>query len=238
MKLQALIILTLSIFQICHSQIADTVRIYDHLKPADRWKLKIDSKKFVLYTNNLFKKDEITTTGQFNVSDTTIQFLCDTSKLKNKILAKNSLKQFSNIPFILTGEIFRRRNNYFVPHNINYEPDQCATIPTGVFARYYRGDGYGSNIIELKQDKTYILIDNSCVAHFTEKGTWTLNNDIITFVTDEGKRSMLEWVTEDMKLYLTENYLIGKKTKKNYTKTRKTIVTETYSYMSKLPFNE
>lgn len=238
MKFQILFILTLFIVQICHSQIADTIRIYDHLKPADKWKLKIDRRKFTLYTNNPFKKDEITTTGQYIVSDTTIQFLCDTSKLINKNLAKARLKQFSNIPFILTGEMFMRRNNYFVPHNINYEPDQIAIIPTAVFARYYRGDGYGSNIVELKQDKTYIFFDNSCMGRFTEKGTWTLNNDIITFIPDEGRWSMLEWLTEDMRLYLTDNYLIGKKTKKSYTKTRKTVVTETYSYLSKLPFSE
>jgi hypothetical protein len=195
----------------------------------------MDKQKFVLYTNNLFTKDDITTMGQCNVSDTTIQFLCDTSKLKNKNLAKDRLKQFSNIPFILTGDMFVRRNNFFIPHNINYEPGDSATIQTGVFARYYRGDGYGSNIIELKQDNTYIFYDNSCVARFKEKGTWTLNNDIVAFIPDEDKWSMLEWVTEDMRLYLTENYLIGKKTKKNYTKTRKTVVTETYSYLSKLP---
>ena len=70
---------------------------------------------------------------------------------------------------------------------------------------------------------------------FTEKGTWSLDNDIITFIPDEGKWSMLEWVTKDRKLYLTDNYLIGKKTTRVLTKTGKKIVTETYSYLSKQP---
>ena len=70
---------------------------------------------------------------------------------------------------------------------------------------------------------------------FTEEGTWSLDNDIITFVPDKGKWSMFEWVTKDRKLYITDDYLIGKKTEKVSTKAGKTIIIETYSYLSKQP---
>ena len=234
MKFQALFISTIVFFQVGYSQTTDTIRIYDHLKPTDRWKLKINNQKFTLYTNRLFSKDDIVSTGKCNVKGTTIHFICDTSKLKNKNWAKHEVRQFSNIPFILNGDTFERRYNFFIPYNLNRSKDSLK-IPAGIFARYYRGDGLGSNIVELKEDRTYIFYDNSCTMRFTEKGTWSLDNDIITFNPDEGKWSMLEWVTKDRKLYLTDNYLIGKKTTRVLTKTGKKIVTETYSYLSKQP---
>lgn len=236
MKNLTTFILTLLSFEICFSQTVDTIRVYDYLKPGDRWKLKIKSNKtFVLYTNNLFSKDEITSTGTCKIGDTTIQFLCDTSKLKNTYLAKDKLRQFSNIPFILCGDTFSKQNNFFIPRNINYEPQDSVIMPVGICARYYRGDGFGSNIIELKQDGTYTFYDNSCMARFKEEGTWTLNNDILTFRPNEDKWSMLEWVTKDRKLYLTENHLVGKKVAKTTTQTKRTIVTETFYYLSKEP---
>lgn len=236
MKILTTFILTVLSFQICLSQTVDTIRVYDYLKPGDRWKLKMKSNKtFTLYTNNLFSKDEITSAGTYKIGDTTIQFLCDTSKLKNKYLAREKFRQFSNVPFILCGDTFAKQNSFFIPRNINYEPENSTIMPAGIYARYYRGDGFGSNIIELKQDGTYTFSDNSCMAHFKEEGTWTLTNDIITFCPKDNKWSMLEWVTKDRKLYLTENHLVGKKVAKTVTQAKKTIVTETFYFLSKEP---
>lgn len=223
-------------FQICFSQTADTIKIYDYLKPGDRWKLKLKSDKtFALYTINLFSKDEVTSTGTYKIDDTTIQFLCDTSKLNNKYLAREKFKRFSNIPFILCGDTFVKQNSFFIPRNINYEQEDSMIMPAGIYARYYRGDGFGSNVIELRQDGTYTFYDNSCMAHFKEDGKWTLNNDILTFRPNEDKWSMLEGVTKDRKLYLAENHLIGKKVEKTVTQKKKTIVTETFYFLSKEP---
>ena len=88
MRFLTAFILTFTFSQVCHGQTRDTIRIYDHLKPTDRWKLKINKQKFTLYTNRLFSKDDIITTGRCNVNGATIQFICDTSKLKNKNWAK------------------------------------------------------------------------------------------------------------------------------------------------------
>ncbi len=236
MKFIVTSILTLLLSQICFSQKADTIRIYNYLKQTDRWILKIkNNKSFTLYTNQIFTKDDIILTGLCKIDDTTIQFICDTSKPKIKNLTRDILKQFSNIPFILCGDKFPKQNNFFIPRNINYVYEGSAIMPKGIYASYYRGDGYGSNSIELKQDGTYIFSDNSCLAHSTEKGTWTINNEIITFSPDNKNWSSLEWVTKDRQVYLTENYLIGKKTTETVTKTKKTIVTETFFFLSKEP---
>lgn len=236
MKILTTFILTTLFFQICFSQTVDTIRVYDYLKPSDRWKLKIkNNKTFTLYTNNLFSKDEVTSTGTCKIDDTTIQFLCDTSKLKNKYFAREKFRQFSNIPFILCGDTFAKQNSFFIPRNINYQSKDSMIMPVGIYGRYYRGDGYGSNVIELKQDGTYTFFDNSCMAHFKEEGKWILNNDILTFRPSEDKWSMLEWITKDRILYLTENHLVGKKVAKTVTQTKKTIVTETFYFLSKEP---
>lgn len=73
------------------------------------------------------------------------------------------------------------------------------------------------------------------MAHFKEEGKWTLNNDILTFRPNKDKWSMLEWVTMNRKLYLAENHLIGKKVEKTVTQKKKTIVTETFYFLSKEP---
>lgn len=236
MKILTSFILTILSFQICLSQNVDTIRVYDYLKPGDRWKLELKSNKtFALYTNNLFSKDEVTSTGTCKIGDTTIQFLCDTSKLKSKYLARENFRRFSNVPFILCGDTFAKQNSFFIPRNINYDPDDSMIMPAGIYARYYRGDGFGSNVIELKQDRTYTFFDNSCMSHFKEEGKWTINNDILTFRPNEDKWSMLDWITKDRKLYLTENHLVGKKFAKTVTQTKKTIVTETFYFLSKEP---
>ncbi len=108
-------------------------------------------------------------------------------------------------------------------------------MPAGIYARYYRGDGIGSNVIELRKDGTYTFYDNSCMMHLKEEGKWALNNSILTFQPNEDKWSMLEWVTKDRKLYLTENHLVGKKVAKTVTQNKKTIVKETYYFLSKEP---
>jgi hypothetical protein len=185
--------------------------------------------------NNLITNNEFTSKGRCLVTDTTIQFLCDTSKIQYKGLMGDQLKKLSNIPFILKGEILGRQDAFILPYNIYYETEDSIIIPKGTFARYYTGDGYGSNIIELKRDNTYIFYDHSCVANFTETGTWSLEKGVVNFVPKEKKWSMLEWITQERKLYLTEDYLIGKKTKKTSSKTNKILVTETYAYLSKEP---
>ncbi len=223
-------------FQICSSQTVDTIRVYDYLKPCDRWKLKIKSNNtFALFTNNLFSEDEVTATGTCKIDDTTIQFICDTSKLKHKYFAREKFRQFSNIPFILYGYTFAKQKSFFIPRNINYKPEDSMIMPGGIYARYNRGDGFGSNVIELKQDGTYTFFDNSCMANFKEEGKWIVNTGILTFRPNEEKWSMLEWITKDRKLYLTENHLIGKKVAKTVTQTKKTIVTETFYFLSKEP---
>ena len=168
MRFLTAFILTFTFSQVCHGQTRDTIRIYDHLKPTDRWKLKINKQKFTLYTNRLFSKDDIITTGRCNVNGATIQFICDTSKLKNKNWAKKEVRQFSNIPYMLTSDTFVKRYNFFIPHNLNRTKDSLK-IPEGIFANYYRGDGFGSNIVKLNQDKTYIFYDNSCTAFLLKK---------------------------------------------------------------------
>lgn len=235
MKFNIALIFAVAFCNACFCQTADTIRIYDHLKLTDRWKLAVTDNEFTLYTNKLFSEDDIITTGSCKNTRTTIQFICDTSKLDNKSLARDSRRRFSNIPFILTGDIFARRNDFFIPRNINYERSSDIVMPEGIFARYYRGDGFGSHIIELKSDNTYTFGDYSCTVWLAEKGRWTLNNDIITFIPDEEEWSMLEWVTEDRRLYLAEDYLVGKKTTTDRTKNKGMVVTENYLYLSKMP---
>lgn len=73
------------------------------------------------------------------------------------------------------------------------------------------------------------------MAQFKEEGKWTFKGNAITFFPNEKGWSMLEWITKDRRLYITEDYLVGKKTTKSYSKTKKAIVTETYSFLSKQP---
>jgi hypothetical protein len=234
MKLIVTLILTISLPQICLGQAVDTIRVYDYLKPFDRWKLQVkNGKSFKLYANHLFAEGKVT--GMCRIGDTTIQFVCDTSKLKNKSLTKDRLKRFTNIPFILCGDTFPKQNNFFIPRNIYHRQVDSIVLPKGIYARYYRGDGYGNNIIELKEDGTYIFTDRDCLSQFKEEGTWTLKKDLLTFKPKGGKWSKLEWITQDRQLYWSEDYLVGKKTSKTIVSAKKTIITETFFYLSKLP---
>src|ERR1700739_4480784 len=105
MKTVTTFILIMFCFKNCFSQTVDTIRVYDYFKPSDRWKLQINSNKtFALYGSNFSLEEDTIATGVYKTTDTTIQFLYDTSLLKSKYLATEQLRQFSNIPFILCGD--------------------------------------------------------------------------------------------------------------------------------------
>ena len=234
MKIITTFILTIFFFQVSVSQTVDTIRVYNYLEPTDRWKLEIkNNKTFTFYTNNLFIKDDITSSGKCKIGDTTIQFICDTSKFKIKKLTNKRLVQFSKIPFIHCGEVFTKKGNYFIPRINNYVTEDSTIMPDGIYANYFRGDGFGSENVEIKQDGTYIFWDISCTSRSKEEGRWTLKNQILTFYPKVDKRSMLEWITNNRQLYLARNYLIGKKVAKTVTQSKKPIVTETFFYLSK-----
>ena len=194
------------------------------------------NKTFHLYSN-VFGGNRLIVTGKCKTSDSTAAFLCDTTKLENQNLAGDKLKKFSNLPFILSGTSFTWQNNFFIPYNINYNPEGNEMLPMGIFAKYYQGDGYFANIIELKPDSTYVFYDYSCMSRSSEKGSWSLSEGIITFVPDNKKQTRLDWITSNMKLYLAGDYLIGKKSVKMYKKNGKPVVTETFSYLSKQPLS-
>lgn len=236
MKYLTTLILAVLYFQFSYSQKADTVRVYDYLKPGDSWKLKVKGNNtFKLYTNILFGTDVVTTTGTCNIGDSTIQFICDSSGLKNKNNTLKSFRHLSNFMFSFCGKTYGKRNSFFLPPNINYASEDSARMPEGIYARYYRGDGFGSNVIEIKDDGTYIFYDNSCMANSKEKGKWSLRNDVLTFRPTDKKWSRLEWVTDNRKLYLTEGHLVGKKVAKTVTQIKKPVVTETFYFLSKEP---
>jgi len=217
----------------------DTIRIFDHLKPFDKWQLKMSNKNsFTLLSNNLFSKDKIIIKGIFTSTDSTIKFICDTSKLKDKYLAQQRFKKFSNIPYIVNGNPFVKFHNYFLPININEDSSNIFTTPRGLYAKYYRGDGFGSNIIELKTNMTYVIYDFSCVAGFEEEGRWVLDNNEIIFTPSNKESSMLDWFTQNKKMFVSDEYLIGKKQTQTYTRTKRVVITETYYYLSKQPSQE
>lgn len=234
MKILTIFLLTMLFSRICFSQAADTVRVYDYLKPGDGWKLEIrHDKMFTLYTKQFSSEHELIITGTCEVGDTTIRFICDTSKLTNRYLAREPLKQFSNIPFILCGQPFPKENDFFIPRNIHYTSRDSTATPTGMFAKYYRSDGFNCNNIELQQDGSYVFYHDDCMAHFKEEGSWTLDGNMLTLSPKQNKWSMLEWVTMDRTFFLTENHLVGKKVEKTVTQAKKTVVTETFIFLSK-----
>ena len=231
MKFLVIYFSTIIFYVTGYAQIADTIRVFNHLKLFDRWQLKITNKNyFALLSNNLFIKDETIIKGIYKTDDSTIRFICDTLKLTNKTLLKG---KFSNIPFIVQGASFKKQNNYFIPVNIDYKNKDTLHTPKGLYARYYRGDGFGSNIIELKNDMTYAIEDHSCMTDFQEEGTWSINNNQISFIPKDKENSTLDWFTQDGKMFITDEYLIGKKIAKSYTKTKRIVITENYYYLAK-----
>ncbi len=216
----------------CNSQKVDTIRLYNFESEADKWRLKLLSNNtFSLTSDFPFASNtkEIVLNGLCIKSDTTIQFICDTAKVKNKNLLADGLKQFSNIPAIGQGQIFRKEMNYFIPNHIIYPLDDSFIVPDNLFASYYRGDGFGSHILELKGDHTYKFTQHTCMDNSSEEGTWTESNNIITLTPPTKEWTMLDWVTSNRQLFVDANFLIGKKT----FMTNKTTITETYFYLSK-----
>lgn len=214
MKITVTILLILFFRQYSLCQRADTVIVYEHLKPLDRWNLKLKHDgSFELYTVIRYdSKFDLVATGIAKRTDTTIQFLHDTSKLKNKYQVNEKISRYSNIPFILRGDTFPMHNQQLIPHNINYYlPEDSIIMPTGVYAKYTCGEFMWGYSIALNQDGTYLISEHSCVSGFKEDGRWTLDNGMVTLFPKKATSSMHNWFTQDRKLYLTENHLIGKK---------------------------
>ncbi len=174
---------------------------------------------------------EVILKGSYLKSDTTLQFICDTSRVKNKNLLSNRIKKFSNLPYIAQGEAFRNEGNYFIPNHIVYDLDDSSEVPNDLFASYYRGDGFGSHVLEIRKDHTYKFTQHTCMDNSYEEGTWTENNNVITLIPPRQDWTMLDWVTSNKQFYVDTNFLIGKKTIKN----SKTTITESYFYLSKQP---
>src|SRR5437868_1963539 len=83
MKFITTFLLMFSFYNVSFSQ-KDTIRIYNYFKMTDSWRLEVkNNKTFSLY-NNLIKNNEFTSKGRCLITDTTIQFLCDTSKIQYK----------------------------------------------------------------------------------------------------------------------------------------------------------
>lgn len=216
----------------CYSQTVDTVRVYNFESAFDNWRLKLlPNNAFSLTSDFPFAATtkEIVFKGLCIKGDTTMQFICDTSKVRNKNLLTDRVKQFSNIPYIGQGQPLRRELNYFIPKHIIYSLDDSSKIPNDLYARYYRGDGFGSHILEIRKDHTYKFTQHTCMDNSYEEGTWTETNNIITLTPPQKDWTMLDWVTSNRQFFIDTNFLIGKKT----IKTNKTTITETYFYLSK-----
>lgn len=236
MKKLATTLFTIFAFQTCFSQVVDTVRVYDCLALGSSWILKIrGNHTFTLYTNSLFSKDEIISVGKWETGDTTIQFQCRYPGRNYNEQDKVKANYFAGFPFVFCGNNYKWQNHIIIPQVARYRPEDSVIIPAGMYTEYYRGNGFWSNIIELKQDGTYSFIDQSCTARSGETGTWTHQNGILTFRCNNPGRSMLERVTDNGVLYLTDNHLVGRKLVKTVTPSKKTTVTETFIYLAKVP---
>ena len=234
MKIPTTFLLAILFSQICYGQAADTVRVYDYLKPGDQWKLEIQpNNRFVLHTKPFLVKNEITITGRCEIGDSSIRFICDSSKHTNVYLAKRQSRKLSNISFILDGQPFPKQHDFFVPRNNCCISEDSMMMPTNTYTSYSRGNGFVSTVIKLKQDGTYIFYNHSCMAHFKEEGRWTLDGNMLAFSPKENKWSMLESITESRQLFLIGNHLVGKKVEKTITEKNKTIVTETFIFLPK-----
>ena len=208
----------------------NTVRIFDYLTPYDNWQIKMFSNnKFLLTSNNPLLQDKMLFSGYCQTGDSTIKFICDTSKVMNRNIIRDGLKEFSNIPFITQGEIFKKVGGYFIPNNIIYKSGDSIEIPKGIYATYFRGDGFGNYLLQLKKDGTYKFTGRSCEMDFYEEGRWIINKNIITLLPPKGRASMAQSVTSNNQFYVDENFLVGKKTGKD----NKETTTETYYYLAK-----
>lgn len=219
----------------CYSQRVDTIRLYNFESPADKWIVKLQPNNYFSITSDFpfaSNNKEIILKGLCIKSDTTLKFICDTSRIKNKNLLNDRLKKFSNLPYIGQGQTFRKELNYFIPKHIVYDLDDSSEVPNDLFARYYRGDGFGSHILEIRKDHTYKFTQHTCGGNSYEEGSWVENNNIIALTPPKKEWTMLDWVTSNRQFFIEENFLIGKKT----INTNKTTITETYFYLSKQPF--
>lgn len=218
-------------------QNVDTIRVYDYLQHDDRWQLRILNRTdFNLSTKNLIDNKLVRIKGVYRVSNSSIRFVSDTLKIRSKYLISTFFQKFSNIPLIIKGAQFSMEGNYFIPYNIrdNHKPIDSLSLSKRIYGSYSRGHYYGNTIIELREDTSYKIYDNSCMVRFTEEGTWKINGNLITFYPKDNKWSMLNWFTTNNQFYLSKDYLIGKKTSKTFMlKNKRPVITETFYYLSK-----
>lgn len=234
-----IIALVVAFFQIQSSsgQILDTLRIYNYVSMLESWKVQMDNVgHFTLSSNQWNPSGEIIAKGTYRKNDSIIRFFYDSASLKNKNLKSEKVKQFSNIPFLLNGDTFKCAENYFIPHNILVDVGETVVRSNGLFGKYALGNGYSNYIIEICQDSTYKITDHSCMASFfIEKGKWRLNGRVLIFESNDETESILDWFTTKRTLYISEEYLIGRKIEKSTAKVKKSSIEETYNYWLKQP---
>jgi hypothetical protein len=159
-----------------------TKRTYDYLTLFERWKLisKTD-KSFVLTTNDLFWADTaITISGKLINEDTSVQFLVDTSAVKNKFLLR---RKVTNEQLIAQGDKLSSFKHFILFKNALRRVYNTSAFSTTIHGTYYRGDGKWTNQITLNKDNTYKISESvHANEEYTETGKWNYENGFVMFV--------------------------------------------------------
>lgn len=184
---------------------------YDYLTVFDRWKLILNTDNtFYLTTNQLFWADTtIRAEGTFLKTDTYLQFLCDTTTVKEKHLLNSN---YSNEQIIVSSGRFSATKEV-----VNFKSDLRRVYDTSRFsenvvATYYRGDGKWSLMITILNNKTYKISESvHAFEEYTETGKWRIERGTILFTPINKKSNPLTKFSDQMSFYFSDDFLIGRK---------------------------
>jgi hypothetical protein len=211
MKISFLSLAISFLFSIVQGQNAPRKITYDYLALFERWKLILGSDNhFSLTTNAIFWPDtSVLLTGTFIRSDTSLHFICDTTKIKYRYL---DMGHVTNKEIIGQSRAASATKQTIDFKNVMRQVYDTLKFSDNLVATYFRGDGAWSCIITLLADMTYTVSESvhGDVEH-SEKGRWSIKRGVLKFIPSDKASHWLNGYGNPNSFYYTNDFLIGTK---------------------------
>ena len=207
MKLLLISILSFFVFTKGNCQTSVIPKTYKYFSEKENWTLRtFDFKTFEFIVGKGIGEPKFLLEGNCITTDTTIKFEFLPSKTLDFILADTSFNKL-NINAIISGKIFSKIENYFIPKSFN---DGNYLKNKSIYFQQVDLD-LGGKIFEFFRKNNYILTGITCLGIRVEKGNYNRSGNFLILNPNNKLNKKSRKLMDNIIFYYSEDFLITKK---------------------------